>query len=58
MRLGFIGTGKIAESVIVGICNSKISFTKIIISPRNKYIAEKLSKKFKKVVVAKTIKSL
>ena len=53
MKLGFIGAGKIASSVITGICNSKISFTKIIISPRNKYIAEKLSKKFKKVFVAK-----
>jgi len=24
MKLGFIGTGKIASSVITGICNSKI----------------------------------
>ena len=53
MNLGFIGTGKIASSVIVGICNSKIRFSKIIISPRNNYIAKKLSKKFKKVIIAK-----
>jgi len=26
MRLGFIGTGKIASSVITGVCNKKISF--------------------------------
>ena len=32
MNLGFIGTGKIAYSVITGICTSKISFKKIIIS--------------------------
>ena len=53
MRLGFIGTGKIASSVITGICRSKISFTKILISPRNKKIAINLKKKFKKVVIAK-----
>jgi len=31
MKLGFIGTGKIASSVITGVCNSKISFKKILI---------------------------
>jgi pyrroline-5-carboxylate reductase len=53
MKIGFIGTGKIASSVITGICNSKISFTKILISPRNKKIAQDLKKKFKKVEIAK-----
>ena len=53
MNLGFIGTGKIASSVITGICKSKISFKKILISPRNKSIAKKLKQKFKKVIVAK-----
>ena len=53
MKLGFIGTGKIASSVITGICRSKISFKKIIISPRNKNVANNLKKKFKKVLVAK-----
>ena len=53
MKLGFIGTGKIASSVITGICSSKISFTKILISPRNKLIANTLKKKFKKVNIAK-----
>ena len=53
MKLGFIGTGKIASSVITGICFSKISFTKILISPRNKLIANRLKKKFKKVIIAK-----
>jgi pyrroline-5-carboxylate reductase len=52
MKLGFIGTGKIAASVITGICNSDISFKKIIISPRNKSISKKLKKKFKKVNIA------
>ena len=53
MKLGFIGTGKIASAVIVGICNSKISFKRILISPRNKSIAISLKKKFSKVSIAK-----
>ena len=53
MKLGFIGTGKIASSVISGICNSKISFSKIMISPRNKLIANNLKKKYLKVMIAK-----
>ena len=54
MRLGFIGTGKIASSVITGICTSKISFQKILVSPRNRNIAQKLKKRFRKVNIAKT----
>jgi len=53
MKLGFIGTGKISSSVITGVCNSKISFKKILISPRNRSIAQKLKRKFKKVSIAK-----
>jgi len=52
MKLGFIGTGKIASSVITGICSSKISFTKIVVSPRNKTISKRLKKRFKKVEIA------
>ena len=54
MNLGFIGTGKIASSVITGICTSKISYKKIIISPRNTKIAKGLKAKFKKITIAKT----
>ena len=53
MKLGFIGTGKIASSVITGICNSKILFSKILISSRNQKISKKLKKEFKKVIIAK-----
>ena len=53
MILGFIGTGKITSSVVTGICKSKISFKKILLSPRNRTISNKLSKKFRKVSVAK-----
>ena len=54
MNLGFIGIGKIASSVITGICTSKISYKKIIISPRNTKIATGLKAKFKKITIAKT----
>ena len=53
MKLGFIGTGKIASSVITGVCNSKIYFKKIIISSRNKKISQNLKKRFKKIIIAK-----
>ena len=53
MNLGFIGTGKIASSVITGICNSKITYNKIIISPRNKNIANSLKQKFKKIIISR-----
>ena len=58
MRLGFIGTGKIASSVITGVCTSKISFQKILISRRNKNIAQKLKKNSKKFISPKPIKRL
>ncbi|MDA7750105.1 pyrroline-5-carboxylate reductase [Candidatus Pelagibacter sp.] len=53
MNIGFIGTGKIAYSVITGIFKSEITYKKIIISPRNKEIANKLKKKFTTVKIAK-----
>ena len=53
MKLGFIGTGKIASAVITGICNSQIPYKKIIISYRNKSIALSLKKKFKKITISK-----
>jgi len=53
MNLGFIGTGKIASSVITGICNSKIKYKQILISPRNKKIANNLKKKFRKIILIK-----
>ena len=53
MKLGFIGTGKIASSVIVGITKSSIKYEKIYISHRNKNISKNLKKKFKRIVVEK-----
>ena len=53
MKLGFIGTGKITSAVVTGICGSNISYKKIIISYRNKSIAQSLKKKFKKITISK-----
>lgn len=53
MRLGFIGTGQIAKATITGICTSKISLQKIVVSPRNRDIALRLKKRFRKVYIAK-----
>ena len=58
MNFGFIGVGNIVSDVIAGICKSKISYKKIIISPRNKKKAQKLKKQFKKVVIAKSNQSV
>ena len=53
MRIGFIGTGRIASSVITGICKSSIKYEKIIISSRNKSISNKLKKNFKRISIEK-----
>ena len=53
MKLGFIGTGKIASSVIAGICKSSIKYNKIFISSRNNKISKQLKKKFKKITIEK-----
>ena len=51
MKLGFIGTGKIASSVIKGISKSSIKYDKIYISLRNKKISNSLKRKYKKIVI-------
>ena len=51
MKLGFIGTGKIASSVITGICGSSIKYSKICISSRNSKIAKGLKKRFKRISI-------
>lgn len=40
MKLGFIGVGKIATSVVEGIFKAKINIKEIILSPKNKNNAE------------------
>ena len=58
MKIGFLGTGHITSSVIEGIIRSKLKIKKIYISPRNKVISKKLTKKFKKVSVSKNNQQL
>ncbi len=52
MKLGFIGTGEITKAVILGILKSKIKYSKIYISKRNKKNSDYLSKLNKKIIVA------
>ena len=51
MKLGFIGTGKIASSVIIGLSKSSIKYDKIYVSLRNKKISYQLKKKYKKIII-------
>jgi pyrroline-5-carboxylate reductase len=54
MKLGFIGVGKIATSVIEGIFNAKINIKEIILSPKNRQNTNSLRNKFKKIKIAKS----
>ena len=58
MILGFLGTGHITSSVIEGIFKSKLKIKRIFISPRNKIIAKKLNKRFKKISISKNNQQL
>ena len=58
MKIGFLGTGHITSSVIEGIFKSKLNIKKIYISPRNRLVSKKLSKKFKKVTISKSNQQL
>jgi len=58
MKIGFLGTGHITSSVIEGIFKSKLKIKKIYISPRNRLVSKKLSKKFKKISISKNNQQL
>ncbi len=53
MNLGFIGTGEITKSVVLGVLKSKIKFNKIYISKRNKKISNYLQSKSRKILILK-----
>jgi len=53
MKLGFVGVGKIATSVIEGIFKAKINVNEIILSPKNRKNSKFLQNKFKKIKIAK-----
>jgi len=50
--IGIIGTGAIAEAVVIGLCNKANPPEKIILSPRNKQRAERLALKFSNIAIA------
>ena len=53
MKLGFVGVGIIATSVIEGIFKAKINVKEIILSPKNRKNSKFLQNKFKKIKIAK-----
>ena len=51
MKIGFLGTGEICKAVILGLLKSKIKYSKIYISRRNKKNSNYLSSLNKKIIV-------
>lgn len=58
MRLGFIGTGAIAEAVITGMLTSKSFGGTVLVSQRNEARSSKLASRFDQVVIAADNQSL
>ena len=58
MRIGFIGTGRIAEAVVTGLCTSAAPPEQVLLSPRNAAIAKRLAARFPAVRVAADNKSV
>ena len=54
MRIGFIGTGVITSAIVTGLCTLPETTGPILVSPRNKEKAEKLTKTFANVNLAAT----
>jgi len=43
MTMGFIGTGRITEAVVTGLCKTDFRNTPIVLSPRNEVVADRLA---------------
>ncbi len=52
MRIGFVGTGRIASALVTGLCSAGLSPRSILISPRNAEVAARLTDRFPQVSVA------
>ncbi len=52
MNIGIIGTGAIAEAVVVGLCKKEAPPERILLSPRNEQRATRLANKFTNVSIA------
>ena len=53
MKIGFIGTGTIATSMVEGLMKSKLPVEQITVSPRNAEYAARLAKLYEKVTIGK-----
>lgn len=51
MKIGFIGTGDIAEAVITGMMRSDFAVSEVAVSARSRHISAKLAETFPKVTV-------
>ncbi|WP_019222304.1 pyrroline-5-carboxylate reductase [Bartonella rattaustraliani] len=58
MKIGFLGTGTISASMVEGLIKNAFDVPSMIISPRNAQIAERLSQKYDKVIVAENNQKL
>ncbi|UNE55013.1 pyrroline-5-carboxylate reductase [Bartonella machadoae] len=58
MKIGFLGTGKISTSMIDGLMKSKFDVSSLLISPRNAQMAEHLSLKYDRVIIAENNQAL
>src|SRR5690606_30209090 len=52
-QLGFIGTGTITEAIVTGLLSSGEAIPSMVVSPRTKAIADRLSTLSSRVLVAK-----
>lgn len=51
--IGIIGTGAIAEAVVIGFCNKADPPRKIVLSPRNKQRAKQLAERFSNIEIGR-----
>jgi pyrroline-5-carboxylate reductase len=51
MRLGFVGTGVITEAVVKGLYRAGHPFSSVLVSPRNKSTANRLTKSFPNLAI-------
>jgi pyrroline-5-carboxylate reductase len=52
MRIGFLGTGRISQAVVTGLCSVVMPPERITLSPRNAGIAAELARRFSNVRIA------
>jgi pyrroline-5-carboxylate reductase len=53
MRIGFIGTGHLAEAIVTALCQPEMPACEIFLSPRSEARADRLATRFRSVTVAR-----